>query len=74
VSFFKGAPGVSDCRVVAKSADAKGLSRLLVPPAIDTADLQARQLGVPKDGNRAMERRVSRIDELRHFFLAEDCG
>ena len=47
-------------------------------PAIDVADLQASQLRVPDAGGvegheeRAMERSASCIDELRHFFLAED--
>src|SRR6266581_4744152 len=50
------------------------------PPAIDVADLEARQFSIPHAGGvegheeSAMERSARRIDELRHLFLAENRG
>jgi hypothetical protein len=46
--------------------------------AVDIAELEVRQLGIPSSGGikrhqqSAMERSAGRIDELRNFFLAED--
>ena len=69
--------------MVCKSAPASTLATLKVnhhASAIDVADLEACQFRIPntrgveghEDG--AMERSASRIDELRHLFLAENRG